>query len=51
MNSKFGFQESAGGGSSSDTIEHISWPVRVSREICEGSPPSSSCRTSRFSPG
>ena len=51
LNTWFGFQESAGGGSASDTCAHISWPVLVSKEIFEGSPPSSSWRTRRFSPG
>lgn len=50
LNSEFGFQESAGGGSVSDTCAHISWPVFVLKEILEGSPPSSSWRTRRFSP-
>ena len=50
MNSKFGCQESAGGGSASDTCAHTSWPVRVNKEIFEGSPPSSSWRTSKFLP-
>ena len=47
LDSWFGFQESAGRGSASDTCAHISWPVLVSKEIFEGSPPSSSWTTRR----
>lgn len=48
---EFSFQESTGAGSDSDICAHTSWPVLVKIEILEGSPPSSSWRTSKFSPG